>query len=101
MFDKSNYIVVSYITNPGRAEIMDKDKIRDITVEILVSIRDEIRHLREDTNKRFEQMDKRLESIETDMRAIVAHFERDYILLANKMGAVEERLETHIQQAHT
>ncbi|MBI4823056.1 MAG: hypothetical protein HY805_02345 [Nitrospirae bacterium] len=107
---------------------MDKDKVKDITVEILISIRDEIRTLREDTNKRFEQMDKRfeqmdkrfeqmdkrfeqmdkrfeqmdkrLEHMEADIRAIVAHFERDYILLANKMGTIEGRLDAHLQETH-
>lgn len=105
-----------------------KGKVKDITVEILISIRDEIRTLREDTNrrfeqmdkrfermdKRFEQMDKRLERIENDIsemrqdinmmkqdiKAIVAHFERDYILLANKMGTIEGRLDAHLQEAH-
>jgi len=107
---------------------MNKGKVKDITVEVLISIRDEIKKLREDTNarfaevdkrfeqidkrfeqidkrfeqidKRFEQMDKRLEHIEADIRAIVSHFERDYMLLANKMGTIEGRLEAHLQSAH-
>lgn len=85
---------------------MDKnDKIKDITIEILKSIRDEIRGLREDTNARFtemdarfEHMDERLGRIETDIRAIVSHFERDYMLLATKVGEVEGKLEAHLQQ---
>ena len=93
---------------------MDKGKVSDITVEILISIRDEIKALRADTNNRFEQMDKRFEqmdhrfeqmdnrlrNIETDIRAIVSHFEGDYILLANKMGTIEGRLDAHLQEAH-
>lgn len=100
---------------------MTEKKAKDITVEILISIRDEIRTLREDINvrfaevdkrfekmdmrfeqmdKRFEQMDKRLAHIETDVRAIGSHFERDYMLLANKMGPIEGRLEAHMQEAH-
>ncbi|MEW6416856.1 MAG: hypothetical protein AB1480_01905 [Nitrospirota bacterium] len=89
---------------------MEKGKVRDITVEILISIRDEIGKLREDTNKRFEQMDKRfeqmdkrfeqmdkrLERIEVDIRAIVSHFERDYMLLANKLGELEGRFSAHV-----
>jgi predicted nucleic acid-binding Zn-ribbon protein len=103
----------------------DKGKVKDITVEILISIRDEIKNLREgtdkrfeqlwveiknlreDTNKRFEQMDKRfelmdkrLEHIEADIRAIVSHFDRDYMLLANKIGTIEGRLDAHLQEAH-
>ncbi len=98
-----------------------KGKVRDITVEILISIRDEIRSLREDTNKirdeikslredtnkRFEHMDKRFEHIEADIsvmkqdiKAIAAHFERNYLLLANEVGAVKGRLEAHLQESH-
>lgn len=100
---------------------MDKDKVRDITVEILTSIRDEIRFLREDTNKRFEQMDRRFEQmdrrfeqmdrrfeqmdirfqhIEADIKSIASHFDRDFILMANKMGEMEGRLDAHLQEAH-
>lgn len=92
---------------------MDKGKVSEITVEILISIRDEIKALRADTNNRFEQMDRRFEqmdhrfeqmdnrlrNIETDIRAIVSHFEGDYILLANKMGTIEGRLDAHLQEA--
>jgi predicted nucleic acid-binding Zn-ribbon protein len=105
--------------------MMDRDKVRDITVEILISIRDEIRNLREDTDKRFEQlwteirnlrvdtnnrfeqmdkrfeqMDKRFEHIEADIRVIVSHFERDYILLANKLGVIEGRFDAHMHEMH-
>ena len=79
------------------------DKIKEITVEILKSIRDEIKHLRKDTNarfdqidKRFEQMDKRLEHIENDLKVVVSHFDRDYMLLANKVGELEGRFTGHI-----
>ena len=54
----------------------------------------------EQMDKRFEQMDNRLRNIETDIRAIVSHFEGDYILLANKMGTIEGRLDAHLQEAH-
>ncbi|MFN3396775.1 MAG: hypothetical protein ACK4Z9_08310 [Thermodesulfovibrionales bacterium] len=102
-------------------------EVRDITVEILISIRDEIKNLRIDTNSRFEQMDKRFEQmdkrfeqmdkrfeqmdkrfelmnerlshIETDIsqmkadiKAIASHFERSYLLLANEMEGIKERL---------
>lgn len=93
------------------------NKVKEITVEILKSIRDEIKELRKDTNnirdeikqlrkdtnarfeqmdRRFEQMDSRLEHIESDIRAIVSHFDRDYMLLANKVGELEGRFDAHI-----
>ena len=101
------------------------DQVSDITVEILRSIRDEIgelrkdfreeisqlrvefrneiSQLRQDTNarfeqmdKRFEQMDKRFERMETDIRAIASHFERDYLTLANKVGELEGKFEAHL-----
>ena len=86
------------------------DNVKDITVEILISIRDEIRELREDTNKRFEQMDKRfeqmdkrfekidqrLEHIEADMRTVVSYFDRNYTLLANKVGELEGQFHAHV-----
>lgn len=85
---------------------MDKGKVSDITVEILISIRDEIKALRADTNNRFEQIDRRFENIERDIkdmkqdiRALVAHFEGDFLLLANKMGTIEGRLDAHLQEA--
>lgn len=82
------------------------DNVRDITVEILKSIRDEIRLLREDTNSRFEQMDKRFERmderfgrIEADLRAmradiksIVVHFDRDFMLMATEVEGIKSRL---------
>lgn len=88
-------------------------EVRDITVEILISIRDEIKNLRSDTNLRFEQMDKRFEQMDkrfelmnerllhietdisqmkTDIKAIASHFERSYLLLANEMEGIKERL---------
>ena len=71
-------------------------QISDITLEVLVSIRDEIKGLRADTNKRFEQMDKRFEQmdkrferiegdiaqIRQDISYIVARFDSDFLLLA-------------------
>lgn len=92
---------------------MSKDKIRDITIEILVSIRDEIRGLREDTNARFAEMDarfaamdarfaemdKRFERIENDIsqmrldiKAIATHFDRDYLSLASETEDIKKRL---------
>jgi len=81
-------------------------ELGDITVEILVPIRDEIRGLRADTNLRFEQMDKRFElmnerllHIETDIsqmkadiKAIAAPFERSYLLLSSEMEGIKDRL---------
>ncbi len=81
-------------------------EVKDITLEILVSIRDEIKALRADTNarfeqmdKRFEQMDKRFERIEEDisqikkgMDYIVSRFERDYLLLASEVDTMKRRL---------
>lgn len=85
---------------------MDKGKVKDITVEILSSIRDEIKSLRGDTNKRLEQMDKRfekmdkrleqmdkrLERIEGDIKTIVSRFDRDYLLLASETEDIKRRL---------
>lgn len=81
-------------------------EVKDVTVEILISIRDEIKNLRSDTNSRFEQMDKRFElmnerllhietdisQMKTDIRAIASHFERSYLMLANEMEGIKERL---------
>ena len=71
--------------------MVDK-KISDITLEVLVSIRDEIKGLREDTNRRFEQMDRRFERIEQDISQIrqdishiVARSDRGYLILASDM----------------
>ncbi|MFP4037937.1 MAG: hypothetical protein ACLFUE_10475 [Desulfobacteraceae bacterium] len=88
-------------------------EVKDLTLEVLVSIRDEIKALRADTNarfeqmdkrfeqmdKRFEQMDKRFERIEEDisqikkgMDYIVNRFERDYLLLASQVDTMKKRL---------
>lgn len=74
-------------------------EVKDLTLEVLVSIRDEIKALRADTNARFEQMDKRFERIEEDiseikrgMDYIVNKFERDYLLLASQVDTVKKRL---------
>ena len=87
----------------GFGRIDNMDKVKEITVEILKSIRDEIKHLRKDTNarfeqmdKRFEQMDNRLEHIETDLKAVVSYFNRDYLLLSNKVEELESRFVNHI-----
>ena len=90
-------------------------QVSDITLEVLVSIRDEIKGLREDTNKRFEQMDRRFEQmdkrfeqmdkrferiegdiaqIRQDISYIVARFDRDFLLLATDLEAVKKRLQT-------
>ncbi len=78
---------------------MGEKKARDITLEVLISIRDEIRGLREDTNRRFEQMEKRLAKIECDISQIredsghiVARFDRDYLILATDLDGVKRRL---------
>ena len=78
--------------------MVDK-KISDITLEVLVSIRDEIKGLREDTNRRFEQMDRHFERIEEDisqirqdMGHIVARFDRDFLLMASDVEDVKKRL---------
>ncbi len=87
---------------------MEEDKIKDLTLNVLVSIRDEIKALRVDTNarfeqmdRRFEQMDRRFERIEKDISQIkkgidqiVTRFDRDYLLLASEMDQVKKRLGT-------
>jgi len=93
--------------------MMGGKKQVDMTLQVLISIRDEIKALREDTNnqfekvdkrfetmdKRFEKMDKRFEKMEADigemkehMKLIVAHFDRDYLLLATDVGGIKSRL---------
>ncbi len=79
---------------------MSEEKVRDITLEVLIGIRDEIKALRADTNKRFEQMDRRFERIEKDISQIrqgidqiVVRFDRDFLVLATDVGAVKKRLE--------
>ena len=79
---------------------MPDKKADNLTVEILINIRDEIRGLREDTNRRFEQMDRRFEKIEADiaemkkdLKIIVARFDRDYLVLANEVGEIKGRME--------
>ena len=76
----------------------DKDT-KDITLDVLISIRDEIRQLRADTNEHFSQMDRRFEHIETDiaemkidMKTIVTRFDRDYLLLASETEDMKRRL---------
>ncbi len=82
---------------------MTDDQAQDITLNVLVSIRDEIRALRADTNARFEQMDKRFEQmdgrferiehdisrIKQGMDSIVNRFDRDYLLPRHR-GACHE-----------
>jgi len=86
---------------------MPDKKVGDLTVEILISIRDEIKGLREDTNRRFEQMDRRFEQMDRrfetieadiaemkkDIKIIVARFDRDYLLLANEVGEIKGRMQ--------
>lgn len=83
-----------------------EDNVKDITVEILKSIRDEIRLLREDTNQRFEEMnqrfgaiDNRFERIEADisdirknMKSLLVRFDRDYTLLATDVDGLRKRI---------
>lgn len=78
---------------------MGDKKISDITLEALVSITDEIKGLREDTNRRFEQMDRRFERIEQDIAQIrqdishiVARLDRDLLLIASDVQDVKRRL---------
>ena len=86
---------------------MNNKEPADITLEVLISIRDEIRALREDTNRRFEQMDKRFEQMDKrferieediaqmrhDIGYIVTKFDRDYLLLASEMDSMKKRLQ--------
>ena len=86
---------------------MVEKKISDITLEVLINIRDEIKGLRDDTNKRFEQMDKRFEQmdkrferieedtarIREDIGHILAKFDRDYLILASDLDDVKKRLQ--------
>ena len=85
---------------------MVNEKISDITLEVLVNIRDEIKGLRVDTNRRFEQMDKRFEQMDKrfermekdiaqirhDMNDLLTRFDRDYLLLASDLDMVKKRL---------
>lgn len=92
---------------------MVNEKISEITLEVLVNIRDEIKGLREDTNRRFEQMDKRfvqmdkrfeqmdkrfermgedIAQIRHDMKHLLTRFDRDYLLLASDLDMVKKRL---------
>ena len=87
---------------------MSDEKISNITIEILKSIRDEIKGLREDTNRRFEQMDRRFEQmdrrferieqdiaqIRQDISHIVARFDRDFLILATDIDDIKKRLQT-------
>jgi hypothetical protein len=41
----------------------------DLTTEVLISIRDEIRHLRTDTNTRFESLEGGLEKLREETKA--------------------------------
>jgi predicted nucleic acid-binding Zn-ribbon protein len=75
------------------------DEIKDITLEVLISIRDEIKKLRDDVNIRFEKMEARFERMENELseikiniKAIVAHFDRDYLKLATEMDQIRQRL---------
>ena len=75
--------------------MVDK-KVTDITLEVLVSIRDEIKGLRDDTNRHFEQMDRCFERIEEDISQIrqdishiVARSDRDFLLMASDLNEVK------------
>jgi hypothetical protein len=78
---------------------MTDKKKTDITLQVLVNIRDEIKGLREDTNKRFEQMDRRFGRIEADLAQIrqdighiVTRFDRDFLLIATDVDSLKRRL---------
>lgn len=68
------------------------DKIKDITLEVLISIRDEIKKLRDDVNIRFEKMENELSEIKINIKAIAAHFDKDYLKLATEMDQIRQRL---------
>jgi hypothetical protein len=86
---------------------MDNERSADTTFNVLISIRDEMKALREDTNKRFEQIEKRFEQIDKrferiekdisvmrdDIRHIVTKFDRDYLVLASDLDTVKKRLQ--------
>jgi chromosome segregation ATPase len=89
------------------------DEIKDITLQVLIDIREEIKGLRKEMDQRFAQMDQRfaqmdqrfarmeerlgrmeteLTEIKENIRAIVARFDRDYLVLANEMGDLKARM---------
>lgn|GEM_PF-3275072 len=89
------------------------DEIKDITLQVLIDIREEIKGLRREMDQRFAQMDQRfaqmdqrfarmeerlgrmeteLTEIKENIRAIVARFDRDYLILANEMGDLKARM---------
>lgn len=77
---------------------MGKDDVKDITIEVLKDIRKEIGLMRQDMNIKFEQVSKELESIKGDIRIVVNHFDRDYMLLANKLGELEGRFNEYAKE---
>lgn len=89
------------------------DEVKDITLQVLIDIREEIRALPRDRDnsfakmdkrfaqmdQRFAQMDKHFERIEVELveireniKEIVAHFDKDYLALANEMGDLKGRM---------
>ncbi len=89
------------------------DEIKDITLQVLIDIREEIKGLRREMDQRFAQMDQRfaqmdqrfarmeerlgrmeteLTEIKENIRAIVARFDRDYLVLANEVGDLKARM---------
>jgi chromosome segregation ATPase len=90
----------------NEVKAMTDKKKTDITLQVLVNIRDEIKGLREDTNKRFEQMDRRFEQmdgrferieadlaqIRQDIGHIVTRFDRDFLLMATDVDSLKRRL---------
>lgn len=79
---------------------MSQEERHDLTIEVLRSIRDEIKGLREDTNRRFDQMGKHFERIEKDIarirkdtNIIVARFDRDILLMASNLEKLKGRLQ--------
>ena len=85
---------------------MNNDKNIDLTTQVLIEIRDEIKMLREDTNRgfeqidgRFEQIDRRFEHIEghlsdirKNIKIIAERFDCDYLILGNGVEGIKKRL---------
>jgi predicted nuclease with TOPRIM domain len=78
------------------------DKVEDITVQILVSIRDEIRGLRQsmeeeirtvrrEANDRFQAVESELSEVTETLKRFVYHLERDPLALANDVEDLKKR----------
>jgi hypothetical protein len=71
---------------------MTDSKKTDITLQVLVSIRDEIKGFREDTNRRFAGIEADISQIRQDIGRIVARFDRDFLLMATDVDSLKQRL---------